>query len=246
MGLDAVNREAVDLENIPIEEVFENLKCTRAGLTSGDVKDRLDLFGYNKLEDKKESKIVKFLGIWGLCGILCHGSWKLQLSWLLLLHMEGWSEEDASGLVPVDIVSIKLGDIVLADARLLEGDPLKIDQGAITKRTTAIEEMAGMDVLCNDKTGTLTQNKLTVDKNMIEVFAKGVDRDMVVLMAARASRLENQDASDGAIVAMLSDPKEVMNFKLWIDGCPFISLIGLRPTDNEKPCEAPKRSPFSL
>ncbi|KAK0594126.1 hypothetical protein LWI29_000450 [Acer saccharum] len=31
---------------------------------------------------------------------------------------------------------------------------------------------------------------------------------MVVLMAARASRLENQDAIDGAIVAMLSDPKE--------------------------------------
>jgi H+-transporting ATPase len=42
-------------------------------------------------------------------------------------------------------------------------------QGAITKRMTAIEEMAGMDVLCSDKTGTLTLNKLTVDKNMIEV-----------------------------------------------------------------------------
>lgn len=35
---------------------------------------------------------------------------------------------------------------------------------------TAIEEMAGMDVLCSDKTGTLTLNKLTVDKNMIEVL----------------------------------------------------------------------------
>ena len=33
---------------------------------------------------------------------------------------------------------------------------------------TAIEEMAGMDVLCSDKTGTLTLNKLTVDKNLIE------------------------------------------------------------------------------
>lgn len=43
-------------------------------------------------------------------------------------------------------------------------------QGAITKRMTAIEEMAGMDVLCSDKTGTLTLNKLSVDKNMIEVF----------------------------------------------------------------------------
>lgn len=42
-------------------------------------------------------------------------------------------------------------------------------QGAITKRMTAIEEMAGMDVLCSDKTGTLTLNKLTVDKTMIEV-----------------------------------------------------------------------------
>ena len=31
-------------------------------------------------------------------------------------------------LVPGDIISIKLGDIIPADARLLQGDPLKIDQ----------------------------------------------------------------------------------------------------------------------
>lgn len=39
-----------------------------------------------------------------------------------------WMEEDAAVLVPGDIISIKLGDIIPADARLLEGDPLKIDQ----------------------------------------------------------------------------------------------------------------------
>ena len=39
-----------------------------------------------------------------------------------------WTEEDASILVPGDIISIKLGDIIPADARLLDGDPLKIDQ----------------------------------------------------------------------------------------------------------------------
>lgn len=44
------------------------------------------------------------------------------------------------------------------------------------------------------------------------MFAKGVDKDTVVLMAARASRLENQDAIDTAIVSMLSDPKEVQPF----------------------------------
>ncbi|XVE83824.1 hypothetical protein DITRI_Ditri16bG0118400 [Diplodiscus trichospermus] len=265
-----------------------------------------------------------------------------------------WIEEDASVLVPGDIISIKLGDIIPADARLLDGDPLKIDQsaltgeslpvtkgpgdsiysgstckqgeieavviatgvhtffgkaahlvdstnqqghfqkvltaignfcicsialgmiteiivmypiqnrkyrpgidnllvlliggipiamptvlsvtmaigshrlslqGAITKRMTAIEEMAGMDVLCSDKTGTLTLNKLSVDKNLIEIFAKGVDPDTVILMAARASRLENQDAIDAAIVGMLADPKEARA------GIQEVHFLPFNPTD---------------
>ena len=81
-------------------------------------------------------------------------------------------------------------------------------QGAITKRMTAIEEMAGMDVLCSDKTGTLTLNKLSVDRNLIEVFSAGVAKDEVLLFAAMASRVENQDAIDAAMVGMLADPKE--------------------------------------
>ncbi|KAL3617502.1 hypothetical protein CASFOL_037823 [Castilleja foliolosa] len=121
----------------------------------------------------------------------------------------------------------KLGDIVPADSRLLDGDPLKIDDllpiavptvlsvtmaigshRLAQQGVTAIEETAGMDVLSSDQTGTLTLNKLTVDKNLIEVFTKGIDADTVVLMAARASRTENQDAIDAAIVGMLADPKE--------------------------------------
>lgn len=40
-------------ENVPLEEVFDHLKCTRDGLSSDEVQERLDLFGYNKLEEKK-------------------------------------------------------------------------------------------------------------------------------------------------------------------------------------------------
>ncbi|KAL7206921.1 hypothetical protein ACSBR2_019595 [Camellia fascicularis] len=43
-----------------------------------------------------------------------------------------WSGEDVVVLIPGDVVSIKLGDIIPADVRLLEGDPLKIDQSALT------------------------------------------------------------------------------------------------------------------
>jgi hypothetical protein len=49
-----------------------------------------------------------------------------------VLRSGSWSEKDASILVPGDIISIKLGDIIPADARLLEGDPLKIDQAKLS------------------------------------------------------------------------------------------------------------------
>lgn len=384
--LEEIKNESVDLERIPVEEVFEQLKCTRQGLTSEEGANRLQVFGPNKLEEKKESKILKFLGfMWNplswvmeaaalMAIALANGDgrppdWQDFVGIIVLLFINStisfieennagnaaaalmaglapktkvlrdgrWTEQDAAILVPGDIISIKLGDIIPADARLLEGDPLKIDQsaltgeslpvtkhpseevfsgstckqgeieavviatgvhtffgkaahlvdstnqvghfqkvltaignfcicsiavgiiieiivmypiqhrkyrdgidnllvlliggipiamptvlsvtmaigshrlsqqGAITKRMTAIEEMAGMDVLCSDKTGTLTLNKLTVDRNLIEVFAKGVEKEYVILLAARASRTENQDAIDAAIVGMLADPKE--------------------------------------
>nr|XP_034928138.1 plasma membrane ATPase 4-like isoform X1 [Populus alba] len=386
ISLEEIKNESVDLERIPIEEVFEQLKCSREGLTSDEGANRLQVFGPNKLEEKKESKILKFLGfMWNplswvmeaaalMAIVLANGDgrppdWQDFVGIVVLLVINStisfieennagnaaaalmaglapktkvlrdgrWSEQDAAILVPGDIISIKLGDIVPADARLLEGDPLKIDQsaltgeslpvtknpsdevfsgstckqgeieavviatgvhtffgkaahlvdstnqvghfqkvltaignfcicsiaigiiieivvmypiqkrkyrdgidnllvlliggipiamptvlsvtmaigshrlsqqGAITKRMTAIEEMAGMDVLCSDKTGTLTLNKLSVDRSLIEVFAKGVEKEHVMLLAARASRTENQDAIDAAIVGMLADPKE--------------------------------------
>lgn len=38
---------------------------------------------------------------------------------------------------------------------------------------------------------------------------KDVDQDALILLGARASRVENQDAIDACIVGMLGDPKEV-------------------------------------
>ncbi|KAH0707005.1 hypothetical protein KY289_012081 [Solanum tuberosum] len=385
LSLEELKNEKVDLESIPVEEVFQILKCSKEGLTKEEGQKRIEIFGPNKLEEKKENKVLKFLGfMWNplswvmeaaaiMSIVLANGGgkppdWPDFVGIMVLLVINStisfieennagnaaaalmanlapktkvlrdgkWSEEDASLLVPGDLISVKLGDIIPADARLLEGDPLKIDQaaltgeslpvtkqpgdevfsgstvkqgeldavviatgvhtffgkaahlvdstnqvghfqkvltaignfcicsilvgivieivvmwpiqkrkyrdgidnllvlliggipiamptvlsvtmaigshrlsqqGAITKRMTAIEEMAGMDVLCSDKTGTLTLNKLTVDQTLIEVFPKNADADTVMLLAARASRVENQDAIDACIVNMLGDAK---------------------------------------
>ncbi|XP_019196670.1 PREDICTED: plasma membrane ATPase 4-like isoform X2 [Ipomoea nil] len=403
ISLEAIKKENVDLEKVPLEEVFQQLHCTREGLTNEEAQQRLTIFGPNKLEEKKENKLLKFLGfMWNplswvmesaaiIAIALANGQGKppdwqdfIGITALLIINstvsfieennagnaaaalMAGlapkakvlrdgkWSEKDASILVPGDIISIKLGDIIPADGRLLDGDPLKIDQsaltgeslpvtkqpgeevysgstckqgeievvviatglhtffgkaahlvdstnnvghfqtvltaignfcicsiavgivieivvmypiqhrryrdgidnllvlliggipiamptvlsvtmaigshrlshqGAITKRMTAIEEMAGMDVLCSDKTGTLTLNKLTVDKSLIEVFTKDMDKDTVMLLAARSSRVENQDAIDTCMVGMLADPKEARA------GIKEVHFLPFNPTD---------------
>jgi len=43
-----------------------------------------------------------------------------------------WVNPPARELVPGDIIRLRLGDIVPADARLLEGDPVEVDQSALT------------------------------------------------------------------------------------------------------------------
>lgn len=45
---------------------------------------------------------------------------------------------------------------------------------------------------------------------VVQVFAKDIDQDTVILLGARASRVENQDAIDACIVGMLADAKEVV------------------------------------
>jgi H+-transporting ATPase len=40
-------------EHIPVEEVFDHLKCTKEGLTSEGAQQRVNIFGYNKLEEKR-------------------------------------------------------------------------------------------------------------------------------------------------------------------------------------------------
>ncbi|WP_346838361.1 plasma-membrane proton-efflux P-type ATPase [Microbulbifer sp. SAOS-129_SWC] len=73
---------------------------------------------------------------------------------------------------------------------------------AIVSRLQSIEEMAGVDILCSDKTGTLTQNQLTLGEP--EVFAAR-DAGDLILAAALASRAENGDAIDLAVLGGLDD-----------------------------------------
>ena len=82
------------------------------------------------------------------------------------------------------------------------GARLLAKKQAIVTRLAAIEELAGVDVLCSDKTGTLTENKLTLGAPFC---VHGVIGDQVILDAALASRAEDKDTIDLAVLAGVKD-----------------------------------------
>jgi len=93
---------------------------------------------------------------------------------------------------------------------------------AIVSKLVAIEEMAGMDVLCSDKTGTITQNQLTVGE--VKSFEKFTQND-VLLFAYLSSREEDKDPIDDAIILKVKESPELLRMS------GNYNVAGFRPFD---------------
>jgi len=112
--------------------------------------------------------------------------------------------------VPVALPTV-LSVTMAVGARLLA------KRQAIVTRLSTIEELAGVDVLCSDKTGTLTQNKSTLGDPFT---VNGIPPDQVVFYAALASRMEDKDAIDLAVIGGLKSEEvlhsyQVLHFQLF-------------------------------
>ncbi len=91
------------------------------------------------------------------------------------------------------------------------GARLLAKKKAIVTRLVAIEELAGVDILCADKTGTLTQNKLTLGDPF---GVNDTPAEQVILAAALASRADNNDTIDLAVLGGLKNDQALKPYKV--------------------------------
>ena len=129
---------------------------------------------------------------------------RLVLSTLLIIFVANLVIKGRENLVELAIFSIALAVSVIPEAlpivitfSLSRGALRLARNKVVVKRLTAIEDLGSIEVLCTDKTGTLTENKLSV----IDVFAQ--NQTQTLLYAAMAvelqKNLKNIDAFDKAI-----------------------------------------------
>jgi H+-transporting ATPase len=91
------------------------------------------------------------------------------------------------------------------------GARLLAKKQAIVSRLVAIEELAGVDVLCADKTGTLTQNKLTLGDPFC---LDAISAEQLILAGALASQAANNDAIDLAVLGGLKDKEALRPYQV--------------------------------
>jgi len=181
----AIPGDGEDLEKASLDTVYEKLQTSAKGLTSAEVKTRIEKYGRNELRDKEASNLEKFLAFfWGpiawmieaaaLLSLLM-GHWAdLSIIMVLLIYnaVSGfWQERkasdalaalkaglapkatalrdgafaaiDAAEVVPGDVLRIKLGEVVPADVRFIDGDYISIDQAALTGESLPVSKKIG-------------------------------------------------------------------------------------------------------
>ena len=129
-----------------------------------------------------------------------------------------------------NIIVLLIGGIPIAmpivfSVTLVVGAQQLAKHKAIVTRLTAIEDLAGVNVLCSEKSGIITINKLTVDRTTVKTYGSYSVED-VILRSAYASRTENQDVIDACIVQSLSNPSQARAGITVLDFRPFNPVDG--------------------
>lgn len=127
-------------------------------------------------------------------------------------YLLGEGEDVRSSLsftVVLIVASIPIAIEIVCTTTLALGSRQLSSFGAIVSRLSSIEDLAGLNVLCSDKTGTLTLNKMVI-QDETPVFSDGETRESLLQLAAMAAKWREppRDALD-TLVLTVANLKEL-------------------------------------
>merc|ERR1719484_27650 len=138
--------------------------------------------------------------------------------------------EALSFAVVLMVASIPMAMEIVTTTTLALGSKELTKHGAIVTRLAAIEDMAGMAILCSDKTGTLTLNEMHIQEHT-PVYSQGENQYSLLRLAAMAAKWHEpaRDALDKLVLGCETNPNGVdlksMECIEQLDYLPFDPII---------------------
>jgi cation-transporting ATPase E len=129
----------------------------------------------------------------------------LCLFYVALYYLRGLDRADFWEMVAATVTSmVPQGLVLMTTLAFLLGAVRMSGRGAVVQQLNAVESMASVDVLCMDKTGTLTTNRLTLDRITPLGVGEGEARDRLRLFAWAS--VDERSKSVQALRAALGTP----------------------------------------
>merc|ERR1711871_1546788 len=138
--------------------------------------------------------------------------------------------EALSFVVVLMVAAIPMAMEIVTTTTLALGSKELTKHGAIVTRLAAIEDTAGMAILCSDKTGTLTLNEMHIQE-YTPVYSPGMNRYELLRLAAMAAKWKEpaRDALDKLVLGCDTNPNGVdlksMDCIEQLDYLPFDPVI---------------------